>query len=120
VTDEAREAARLLSTEDVREAFIDAGLRTMNADAALIAFDRWLATVRTEARRQALEYARVRPEFDEYMPNDGEHEYTSSSDCDGSNVKHWRRLPRYVGEHHPWEQVSREQFADAIDEGNRG
>lgn len=34
--------------------------------------------------------------------HDDTYEYTHSSDCDGSNVKHWRRTPRFVRKAGPW------------------
>lgn len=39
------------------------------------------------------------------LKNDGTYEYTLSSDCDGSNVTHWRRVPGMTHEGHasPWE-----------------
>lgn len=73
-------------------------------------FDRWLAAHDLEV----LADARVRPEFTEYMPNDGEYEYTSDSDCDGSNVRYFRRRPRYEGSYHPWQSTTAEAHAAAV------
>jgi hypothetical protein len=58
------------------------------------------------------------------LPNDGEWEYTISSACDGSNVQHHRRRPRYVRQYGPWEPTTREAFdratvADAPEAGER-
>jgi hypothetical protein len=46
------------------------------------------------------------PVWQETLVNDGEYEYTVSSDCDGSNEKRWRRLPRRVVEASAWEEAS--------------
>jgi len=63
---------------------------------------------------KVLEDARVRPEFTEYLPNDGEYEYASSADCDGSNVKYLRRRPRHIGDYFPWEPTTEELHAAAL------
>lgn len=41
-------------------------------------------------------YRKLEPVWAEGLINDGEYEYTISSDCDGSNVKHWKRRPEMV------------------------
>ena len=50
-------------------------------------------------------YRKLRPIFAETLVNDGEYEYTISSDCDGSSVQHWRRKPKMavVEDAQPWE-----------------
>lgn len=50
-------------------------------------------------------YRKLRPKWAETLTNDGAFEYTISSDCDGSNVKHWRRIPGMTSEAQPapWE-----------------
>jgi hypothetical protein len=45
-------------------------------------------------------------EFQDSLVNDGTYEYTISSDCDGSNVIHYRRTPKRVITAGPWESVS--------------
>lgn len=49
-------------------------------------------------------YVKAEPAWAETLVNDGTYEYTVSSDCDGSNVTHWRRTPEtaYKGEASPW------------------
>ena len=41
-------------------------------------------------------------EWAESLVNDGTHEFTVSSDCDGSNEKRWMRIPRRVIKAGPW------------------
>lgn len=50
-------------------------------------------------------YRKTEPKWADTLTNDGTHEYTISSDCDGSNVQHWRRVPGRVGieDASPWE-----------------
>jgi hypothetical protein len=49
-------------------------------------------------------YVKAEPAWAETLINDRTYEYTVSSDCDGSNVKHWRRVPglTYEGQASPW------------------
>jgi len=49
-------------------------------------------------------YVKAEPAWAETLINDGTYEYTVSSDCDGSNVNHWRRIPglAYEGQASPW------------------
>ena len=49
-------------------------------------------------------YVKAEPAWAETLINDGTYEYTVSSDCDGSNVNHWRRIPglTYEGQASPW------------------
>jgi hypothetical protein len=49
-------------------------------------------------------YVKAEPAWAETLTNDGTYEYTISSDCDGSNVQHWRRVPGliYEGQASPW------------------
>lgn len=65
------------------------------------------------AQAEALREARVTAEFGDTVPNDGEYEYTVTSDCDGSNVRYLRRKPKSVGEHHPWEPATEQAWAAA-------
>lgn len=50
-------------------------------------------------------YRKLEPKWAETLTNDGTYEYTISSDCDGSNVQHWRRTPgtACIEEASPWE-----------------
>jgi len=50
-------------------------------------------------------YRKAEPSWADTLTNDGAYEYTISSDCDGSNVNHWRRVPglTYEGHASPWE-----------------
>lgn len=50
-------------------------------------------------------YRKTEPKWAETLTNDGTYEYTASSDCDGSNVKHWRRTPGkvWIEDASPWE-----------------
>lgn len=50
---------------------------------------------------RAAGYQRTTPVFEETLTNDGTHELTISSDCDGSNVVYWKRTPRMVAETPP-------------------
>ena len=103
------------TTEEVRAEYVaNRGFRLPTYISPAAEFDRWLDAHDRDVAVKALEDARVRPEFTEYLPNDGEYEYTSASDCDGSNVMHWRRRPRHVGEIFPWEPATEEQHAAAI------
>ncbi|WP_024817072.1 hypothetical protein [Arthrobacter sp. 31Y] len=47
---------------------------------------------------RAAGYLRAAPVFEETLTNDGTHELTISSDCDGSNVVYWKRTPKMVAE----------------------
>lgn len=101
------------TTAEVRRlyAFKMAGDRIHRAAQYQAEFDRWLAVRDAETRRQTLEGARV--EFVDGLPHDGTFEYTVSGDCDGSNVTHWRRLPRIVFEAGVWERTDRERYEAA-------
>lgn len=44
-------------------------------------------------RLRELGYLRAVPVFAETLRNDGTHEFTTTADCDGSNVNHWQRTP---------------------------
>lgn len=66
------------------------------ADAILAAG--WVSPA--EARRREAAAA----VWEEFLPNDGEYEYTSTSDCDGSQQKFLRRRPERRAESSPWEQ----------------
>lgn len=46
-------------------------------------------------------WVKPEPVFEETLTNDGTHELTISSDCDGSNVVYWKRTPRMVAETPP-------------------
>lgn len=61
------------------------------------------------------DYRKLEPAFQEALQNDGYHEYTTTSDCDGSNVRQWRRRPRMVAEMPPsqWEEIEQEGVATA-------
>lgn len=50
-------------------------------------------------------YRKTEVRWAETLTNDGTYEYTISSDCDGSSVQHWRRLPgkTYIEDASPWE-----------------
>lgn len=50
-------------------------------------------------------YRKITPSWEPTLVNDGVYEYTISSDCDGSSVQHWRRIPgqTYEGRPSPWE-----------------
>jgi hypothetical protein len=43
-------------------------------------------------------WVKPEPVFEETLTNDGTHELTISSDCDGSNVVYWKRTPRMIAE----------------------
>jgi hypothetical protein len=43
-------------------------------------------------------WVKPEPVFEETLTNDGTHELTISSDCDGSNVIYWKRTPRMVAD----------------------
>lgn len=55
-------------------------------------------------------YRKLEPIFAPTLTNDGAHEYTVSSDCDGSSVQHWRRKPKLaaVEDAQPWELIEQE------------
>lgn len=57
----------------------------------------------------------AQPQWADTLVNDGEYEYTSSGDCDGSNVKYWRRRPRFVIEYTAWEPSSSEAHDAALE-----
>jgi len=67
------------------------------------------------AQAEALRDARVTPRFSDSVPNDGVYEYTSTSDCDGSNRRYLRRKPQYHGDYHPWEPASEAAWAAAVE-----
>lgn len=50
-------------------------------------------------------YRKTEPLWADTLTNDGKYEYTVSSDCDGSNVQYWRRVPgkTYIEAAAPWE-----------------
>jgi len=50
-------------------------------------------------------YVKAEPAWAETLTNDGTYEFTISSDCDGSNVQHWRRVPglTYEGQASTWQ-----------------
>jgi hypothetical protein len=50
-------------------------------------------------------YRRTEPRWADVLTNDGKYEYTVSSDCDGSNLQKWRRMPGklYIEDASPWE-----------------
>ena len=58
-------------------------------------------------------YVKAEPSWAETLVNDGTYEYTISSDCDGSNVQHWRRTPglAYQGAAAPWQTYEAEAQA---------
>ena len=65
------------------------------------------------AQAEALREARVTAKFAETLPNDGVWEYTSTADCNGSNVRYLRRKPTYAGDYHPWEPTTEQAWASA-------
>jgi hypothetical protein len=50
-------------------------------------------------------YRKAEPLWVDSLTNDGRYEYTVSSDCDGSNVQYWKRVPgkTYIEAASPWE-----------------
>ena len=50
-------------------------------------------------------YRKTEPAWADTLTNDGTYEYTVSSDCDGSNVQYWRRIPgkSYTEAASPWQ-----------------
>ena len=62
-------------------------------------------TTNAVERILAAGYRKTEPLWADALTNDGAYEYTISSDCDGSNVQHWRRIPgkTYVEAASPWE-----------------
>lgn len=53
------------------------------------------------------------PAFVNSVPNDGRYEYTSSSDCDGSDPYYRARVPAKHAEAGPWFPISAEDYAAA-------
>lgn len=70
-------------------------------------------TTKAVDRIIAAGYVKAEPAWAETLVNDGTFEYTVSSDCDGSNVKHWRRIPglAYEGQPSPWATYTPEDAA---------
>jgi hypothetical protein len=56
-------------------------------------------------------YVKAEPVWAETLLNDGDYEYTISSDCDGSSVRHWRRIPgmTFSSQPAPWETYEPEE-----------
>ncbi len=50
------------------------------------------------------------PEWLETIPNDGTYEYTMSADCDGGDVRYFRRTPRYVTPAGEFTEITAQQF----------
>jgi hypothetical protein len=63
------------------------------------------AATQVAAALLAAGYVKAQPDWLGTSRNDGEYEYVTSSDCDGSNVHHWRRRParRFEQDAGPWE-----------------
>lgn len=55
----------------------------------------------------ALDALGLTAEWADYLTNDGVNEYTTTSDCDGSNEERWQRRPAFALriEATPWEVV---------------
>ncbi|KQQ98008.1 hypothetical protein ASF74_14840 [Arthrobacter sp. Leaf145] len=60
-----------------------------------------LGTTEIMAAIKSAGWVKPEPVFEETLTNDGTHELTISSDCDGSNVVYWKRTPRLVAETPP-------------------
>lgn len=58
-------------------------------------------------------YRKTEPRWADTLTNDGTYEYVVSSDCDGSHVQHWRRMPgkTYIEDASPWEPYEPEDAA---------
>jgi len=70
-------------------------------------FQLMLGRTTTKAVERILEagYRKAEPLWADTLTNDGTYEFTISSDCDGSNVQYWRRIPgkTYIEAASPWE-----------------
>lgn len=55
----------------------------------------------------------IKSEFVDTLVNNGEFEYTQSSDCDGSNQVFLRRLPKKIIEPTEWEKTTEDEFSKA-------
>lgn len=66
-----------------------------------------LAIRAQKAAIAALDALGLTAEWADYLTNDGVNEYTTSSDCDGSNEERWQRRPAFALriEATPWEVV---------------
>lgn len=64
-------------------------------------------TTKAVERIHTAGYRKLEPIWAETLTNDGEYEYTTSSDCDGSNVTYWRRKPKMavVEDAQAWEEA---------------
>lgn len=52
----------------------------------------------------------LRKVFEPSLLNDGNHEFTLSADCDGSNVRYYRRVPYMVAEPSEWIEVTQADY----------